>query len=156
TTGVFQLESGGMRRYLKELRPTSLEDIIAMVSLYRPGPMELIPQFIDGKHGRRRPDYLDPRLEPILKKTYGVAVYQEQVMQIARDIAGFTLGQADVLRKAVGKKIASLLKEQRDKFIAGAVAHQTSKALAGKIFDFIEPFARYGFNRSHAACYAVI
>jgi len=156
TTGVFQLESGGMRRYLKELKPTALEDIIAMVSLYRPGPMELIPQFISGKHGRHKPTYLDPRLEPILAKTYGVAVYQEQVMQLARDIAGFTLGEADVLRKAVGKKIVKLLKEQREKFIQGAIHNGTKKQVAEKIFDFIEPFARYGFNRSHAACYAVI
>ena len=156
TTGVFQLESGGMRRYLRDLKPTSIEDIIAMVALYRPGPMELIPQFIDGKHGKIKPTYLDPRLEPILAKTYGVAVYQEQVMQMARDIAGFSLGEADVLRKAVGKKIAKLLKEQREKFIAGAVTNGTKQSVAEKIFDFIEPFARYGFNRSHAACYAVI
>ena len=156
TTGVFQLESGGMRRYLRELKPTSLEDIIAMVALYRPGPMELIPQFIAGKHGKVKPTYLDPRLEPILRPTYGVAVYQEQVMQLARDIAGFTLGEADVLRKAVGKKITKLLREQRDKFIVGAVHSGTKKNVAEKIFDFIEPFARYGFNRSHAACYAVI
>jgi DNA polymerase-3 subunit alpha len=156
TTGVFQLESGGMRRYLRDLKPTSLEDIIAMVALYRPGPMELIPQFIDGKHGKIKPTYLDPRLEPILSKTYGVAVYQEQVMQMARDIAGFSLGQADVLRKAMGKKIAKLLQEQREKFIAGAVQNGTKQSIAEKIFDFIEPFARYGFNRSHAACYAVI
>lgn len=156
TVGVFQLESGGMRRYLRELKPTSLEDIIAMVALYRPGPMELIPQFIAGKRGKYKPEYLDPRLEPILNKTYGVAVYQEQVMQMARDIAGFTLGEADVLRKAVGKKIAKLLKEQRDRFVAGAIKGGTTKSVAEKIFDFIEPFARYGFNRSHAACYAVI
>ncbi len=156
TVGVFQLESGGMRRYLRELKPTELEDIIAMVALYRPGPMELIPQFIAGKRGKYKPEYLDPRLEPILNKTYGVAVYQEQVMQMARDIAGFTLGEADVLRKAVGKKIAKLLKEQRDRFVAGAVQGGTTKSVAEKIFDFIEPFARYGFNRSHAACYAVI
>ncbi len=156
TTGVFQLESAGMRRYLKELRPTELEDIIAMVSLYRPGPMELIPDFIAGKHGKKKPTYLDPRLKPILEKTYGVAVYQEQVMQMARDLAGFTLGEADVLRKAVGKKIAKLLREQREKFIAGCVTNGIKKATAEKIFDFIEPFARYGFNRSHAACYALI
>ncbi|MBI5466823.1 MAG: DNA polymerase III subunit alpha [Candidatus Kerfeldbacteria bacterium] len=156
TTGVFQLESGGIRRYLRDLKPTSLEDIIAMVALYRPGPMELIPQFIDGKHGKIKPTYLDPRLEPILNKTYGVAVYQEQVMQMARDIAGFSLGEADVLRKAVGKKIAKLLKEQREKFIEGAVKNGMKRPVAEKIFDFIEPFARYGFNRSHAACYAVI
>ncbi len=156
TTGVFQLESGGMRRYLRELKPTGLEDIIAMVALYRPGPMELIPQFIAGKHGRHRPTYLDPRLEPILNKTYGVAVYQEQVLQIARDIAGFTLGEADILRKAVGKKIAKLLKEQREKFITKAVENGTKRTVAERLFDFIEPFAGYGFNRSHAACYAVI
>lgn len=156
TTGVFQLESGGMRRYLRELKPTSFEDIIAMVALYRPGPMELIPQFIGGKHGQIKPTYLDPRLEPILNRTYGVAVYQEQVLQIARDIAGFTLGEADILRKAVGKKIPKLLKEQREKFIAKALENGTQKAVAEKIFDFIEPFAGYGFNRSHAACYAVI
>ncbi len=156
TTGVFQLESGGMRRYLRDLKPTSLEDIIAMVALYRPGPMELIPQFIGGKHGKIKPKYLDSRLEPILAKTYGVAVYQEQVLQIARDIAGFTLGEADILRKAVGKKIAKLLKEQREKFITKAKENGTQASVAEKIFDFIEPFAGYGFNRSHAACYAVI
>lgn len=156
TTGVFQLESAGMKRYLKELKPTSFEDIIAMVSLYRPGPMELIPDYIAGKHGRKKAQYLDPRLEPILKKTYGVAVYQEQVLRIARDIAGFTLGEADVLRKAVGKKIASLLKEQREKFIEGCVENGVKKRTAEKIFDFIEPFARYGFNRAHAACYGLI
>jgi DNA polymerase-3 subunit alpha len=156
TTGVFQLESSGMRRYLKELKPTKFEDIVAMVALFRPGPMELIPQFIAGKHGRVRAQYLDPRLEPILSITYGVAVYQEQVMEIARQIAGFTLSEADVLRKAVGKKIAKLLKEQREKFIAGAIKNGASKAVAEKIFDFIEPFARYGFNRAHAACYGLI
>ncbi|MBI4092637.1 MAG: DNA polymerase III subunit alpha [Candidatus Kerfeldbacteria bacterium] len=156
TTGVFQLESSGMRRYLRELKPTSLEDIIAMISLYRPGPMELIPQYIAGKHGRYQPTYLDPRLEPILKKTYGVAVYQEQVMQMARDLAGFTMAEADVLRKAVGKKIARLLSEQRAKFVAGCVKNNIAKSTAEKIFEFIEPFARYGFNRAHAVCYALI
>ncbi len=156
TTGVFQLESSGMRRYLRELKPTSLEDIVAMVSLYRPGPMELIPQFIAGKHGRYKPTYLDPRLEPILEKTYGVAVYQEQVMQMARDLAGFTMAEADVLRKAVGKKIAKLLKEQREKFVTGCIKNDIKKSTAEKIFEFIEPFARYGFNRAHAVCYALI
>ncbi len=156
TTGVFQLESSGMKRYLRELKPTSIEDIIAMVALYRPGPMELIPQFIAGKHGTYKPTYLDPRLKPILEKTYGVAVYQEQVMQMARDVAGFTLGEADVLRKAVGKKIMKLLQEQKEKFVEGAVKNGVKKLAAEKIFEFIEPFARYGFNRSHAACYAVI
>ena len=156
TIGVFQLESSGMRRYLKELKPNSLEDIIAMVALYRPGPMELIPQFIDGKHGRRKAVYLHPKLKPILDKTYGVAVYQEQVLQMARDLAGFTMSEADVLRKAVGKKIASLLREQREKFIVGCVKNDIDKKTAERIFAFIEPFARYGFNRAHAACYGLI
>lgn len=156
TTGLFQLESAGMKRYLKELKPTQLEDIIAMVSLYRPGPMELIPDFIAGKHGRKAPSYLDRRLKPILEKTYGVAVYQEQLMQIARDLAGFTLAEADVLRKAVGKKIKKLLNQQREKFVQGCVKNGVAKGTAEKIFAFIEPFARYGFNRSHAACYALI
>ncbi|MFA6587520.1 MAG: DNA polymerase III subunit alpha [Patescibacteria group bacterium] len=156
TIGVFQFESSGMRRYLKELKPTELEDLIAMVSLYRPGPIEFIPDFIARKHGKKSASYLHPKLEKILKKTYGVAVYQEQIMEIARDLAGFTLGEADVLRKAVGKKIAKLLKEQRTKFINGCVNNGIKKATAEKVFDFIEPFARYGFNRSHAACYALI
>lgn len=156
TVGVFQLESSGMRRYLKELKPTSLEDIIAMVSLYRPGPMEFIPDFIAGKHGKKKIRFIHPQLEHILNKTYGIVVYQEQVMQIARDLAGFTFGQADVLRKAVGKKIKSLLDEQRDMLIAGMVEHGIEKNTADAIWKFIEPFARYGFNRAHAACYAII
>lgn len=156
TTGVFQLESSGMTRYLKELRPTDLEDIIAIVSLYRPGPMELIPDYIAGKHGQKKITYLHPKLEPILKKTYGIAVYQEQILQIARDLCGFTLGEADVLRKAIGKKIKKLLLEQREKFVQGAINNGIEKNIAEKLFNFIEPFARYGFNRSHAACYALI
>lgn len=156
TTGVFQLESSGMRRYLMQLKPTELEDIIAMISLYRPGPMELIPQFIAGKHGRTQTRYLHPKLKPILEKTHGVAVYQEQIIQIARDLAGFTLSEADVLRKAVGKKIAKLLNEQREKFIAGCINNGLTKQTAEQIFAFIEPFARYGFNRAHATCYAHI
>jgi DNA polymerase-3 subunit alpha len=156
TTGVFQLESNGMKRYLKQLKPTVFEDIIAMVALYRPGPMDWIPDFIDGKHGRKEIKYLHPKLEPILRNTYGVAVYQEQVMQIARDLAGFTMGEADVLRKAMGKKILELIKEQRIKFVAGCESQGVSKDIAEKVFAFIEPFAGYGFNRSHAACYALI
>lgn len=156
TTGVFQLESSGMKRYLKKLKPTVFEDIIAMVALYRPGPMEWIPDYIAGKHGTKKVTYLDPRLEPILKNTYGIAVYQEQVMQMARDLAGFTLGEADILRKAVGKKIVELLTEQKKKFINGCVKNGLSKENAEKIFSFIEPFAGYGFNKSHAACYAMI
>lgn len=156
TTGVFQLESTGMKRYLKQLKPTVFEDIIAMVALYRPGPMDWIPNFIAGKHGTRKVDYLHPKLEPILSNTYGVAVYQEQIMQIARDLAGFTLGEADVLRKAMGKKIPQLIKEQKIKFVEGCVKNGISQKIAEKVFAFIEPFAGYGFNRSHAACYALI
>lgn len=156
TTGVFQLESSGMKRYLKQLKPTVFEDIIAMVALYRPGPMDWIPDFIAKKHGQKKLHYLHPKLEPILKDTYGVAVYQEQVMRIAQDLAGFTLGEADLLRKAMGKKIMALIKEQREKFIDGCVQNGIGKPIAQKVFDFIEPFAGYGFNRSHAACYALI
>jgi len=155
TTGVFQLESDGMKRYLKELRPTSFEDIIAMVALYRPGPIRLIPEYIQGKHGKKI-TYLHPKLQPILENTYGIAVYQEQVLQIARDIAGFTLGEADVLRKAIGKKIRRLLMEQERKFMKGAIRSGISKNIAEKLFHFIEPFAEYGFNRAHAACYGLI
>ncbi|MFA6604704.1 MAG: DNA polymerase III subunit alpha [Patescibacteria group bacterium] len=156
TTGVFQLESGGMKRYLKQLKPTELEDIIAMVSLYRPGPMEFIPDFIAGKHGKKKVSYLHPKLEPILKNTYGIAIYQEQIMRIVRDLAGFSYGQADVLRKAVGKKIKKLLDEQEEKIISGMIDNGIDKKTATKIWEFIVPFARYGFNRSHAACYAMI
>ncbi|MFA6427938.1 MAG: DNA polymerase III subunit alpha [Candidatus Buchananbacteria bacterium] len=156
TTGVFQIESSGMKRYLKQLRPTELEDIIAMVALYRPGPMEYIPDYIEGKHGRKKIEYLDLRLKPILEKTYGIVVYQEQLMQIARDLAGFTLGQADVLRKAVGKKNLKLLKEQEEKMIAGMIKNKITQKVAQQIWNFILPFAAYGFNRSHAACYAMI
>ncbi|HLB50926.1 MAG TPA: DNA polymerase III subunit alpha [Patescibacteria group bacterium] len=156
TTGVFQLESSGMKRYLKQLKPTVFEDIIAMVALYRPGPMDWIPDFIAKKHGQKKLHYLHPKLKPILKDTYGVAVYQEQVMRIAQDLAGFTLGEADLLRKAMGKKIMALIKQQREKFAEGCVRNSISKPIAQKVFDFIEPFAGYGFNRSHAACYALI
>ncbi|PIR13467.1 DNA polymerase III subunit alpha [Candidatus Falkowbacteria bacterium CG11_big_fil_rev_8_21_14_0_20_39_10] len=156
TTGIFQFESSGMKRYLRELEPTEFEDIIAMVALYRPGPMEWIPDFVASKHGKKKAVYLHPKLEPILSKTYGVAIYQEQVMQIARDLAGFTMAEADVLRKAMGKKIAKLLSEQKEKFIDGCVQNSIAKEMAEKIFSFIEPFAGYGFNRSHAACYALI
>jgi DNA polymerase III subunit alpha len=156
TTGVFQFESAGMKRYLKQLKSTNMEDIIAMVALYRPGPMELIPQYISNKHGETKASYLHPKLESILGSTNGVAIYQEQLMQIARSLAGFTLAEADVLRKAVGKKIKELLIEQRNKFIKGCLNNGVEKKTAEQVFDFIEPFAGYGFNRSHAACYALI
>ncbi len=157
TTGVFQLESAGMKRYLKELRPTEFEDIIAMVSLYRPGPMEWIPDYIAGKHGRKKARYQHSSLEPILKNTYGIAIYQEQILQIAQAFAGFSLGEADILRRAIGKKIIKELESQREKFIDGAIKKGHSKSLAITIFEkVIEPFAGYGFNKSHAACYAMI
>jgi len=156
TTGVFQLESSGMKRYLKLLAPNVFEDIIAMVALYRPGPMDWIPDFIARKHGEREIQYLHPKLKPILEKTYGVAVYQEQVMQIAQVLAGFSLGEADVLRKAMGKKVFTLIQEEKIKFIEGCVRNGIDKKIAEKVFAYIEPFAGYGFNRSHAACYALI
>lgn len=157
TTGVFQLESGGMRRYLKDLKPTSLNDIIAMVSLYRPGPMPWIPMYIRGKHEPASVSYVHQSFEGILKETYGVAVYQEQILEIARDFAGFSLGEADILRKAVGKKDPKLLKGEREKFVNGAVAKGHSKKFAENVFEkIIEPFAAYGFNKSHATCYALI
>ena len=156
TTGVFQLESAGMRRYLKELKPTDLEDIIVMVAAFRPGPMEFIPTYIARKNGLERVEYLHPKLKPILESTYGVAIYQEQVIKIANQMAGFSLSEADVLRKAVGKKIKKLLDEQSEKFIKGLMDNGIGAVTAERIWHFIEPFARYGFNRSHAACYALI
>ncbi|TSC91420.1 MAG: DNA polymerase III subunit alpha [Parcubacteria group bacterium Licking1014_17] len=156
TTGVFQLESAGMKRYLKEMKPTELEDIIAMVALFRPGPMELIPEYIARKHGKKPVEYLHHLLEPVLKNTYGIMVYQEQLIQAVRVLAGFTLAEADVLRKAVGKKIRSLLMQQEDKFKKGAADVGTPKAIADKFWELVEPFNRYAFNRSHAACYAMI
>jgi len=157
TTGVFQLESAGMRRYLKQLKPTEFGDITAMVSLYRPGPMEWIPQYIKRKHGQEKVAYQHDDLKPILEPTYGIGVYQEQVLQIAQVFAGYSLGEADILRRAIGKKIKKELDAQRDKFIAGAVAKKYPKKLAEEIFDdVITPFAGYGFNKSHAAGYARI
>jgi len=157
TTGVFQLESAGMKRYLKGLKPTEFEDIIAMVSLYRPGPMEWIPDYIKGKHGHKEISYLHKSLEPILKTTYGIAIYQEQILRIAQEFAGFSLGEADILRRAIGKKIITEFEAQREKFIEGAVAKGQKRELAIMIFEkVIEPFAGYGFNKSHAACYAMI
>ena len=156
TTSVFQLESDGMKRYLKELKPTEFEDIVAMVALYRPGPMQFIPEYIARKQKRKQIEYMHPKLKPILEKTQGICIYQEQLMQIARDIAGFTLGEADVLRKAVGKKIAQLLNEQEQKFIEGAEKNGIDRKIAVKLWQWILPFAEYGFNRSHSAAYATI
>ncbi|PIR98563.1 MAG: DNA polymerase III subunit alpha [Candidatus Colwellbacteria bacterium CG10_big_fil_rev_8_21_14_0_10_41_28] len=156
TTGVFQFESSGMRRYMKEIQPTELEDLIALVALYRPGPMELIPSFINRKSGKEAVTYLHPELEPILKNTYGIGVYQEQMMRIATDLAGYTLPEADTLRKAIGKKIESLLNEQKEKLISGMIAHGIDERTAKQIWELFPPFARYGFNRSHAVSYALI
>ncbi|HOR23116.1 DNA polymerase III subunit alpha [Candidatus Saccharibacteria bacterium] len=157
TIGVFQLESAGMKRYLKQLKPSEFEDIIAMVALYRPGPMQFIEDFIDRKHGRKKIEYLHPKMENALKSTYGVLVYQEQFMQISKDLAGFTGGQADTLRKAVGKKIMDLMKKVKPEFIEGAVKHsQADPKLMQKFWSQLEEFANYCFNKSHAACYAMI
>src|SRR3989338_2796848 len=145
-----------MKRYLKELKPTELEDIIAMVSLYRQGPIELIPQYIARKHGRDSIKYLHPKLEPIFKNTYGVMVYQEQLIEAVKTLAGFSIAEADVLRKAVGKKIKKLLDEQEDKFKTGAKKMGISDKITNEFWSLVEPFNRYAFNRSHAACYATI
>jgi len=156
TVGIFQLESDGMRRYLKQLKPSNFEDIIAMVALYRPGPMELIPDYIARKHGKKKVEYLHQKLEPILKNTYGVCIYQEQLMQIARELAGFTLSEADILRKAVGKKIKELLAAQEEKMVQGMIKNGIDEKIAKKIWEWMLPFASYGFNRSHSAAYATI
>ncbi len=156
TVSVFQLESDGMRRYLKELKPTELEDIIAMVALYRPGPMQFIPDYIAGKHKKKKIEYLHPKLKQILESTYGICIYQEQVMKIAQELAGFSLSEADVLRKAIGKKIRKLLLSQKEKFIEGAKKNGIQENVAQQIWHWFEPFARYSFNRSHATAYAMI
>ena len=156
TVGLFQIESAGMRDALTHMKPNHIEDIIALVALYRPGPMSNIPIYNDCKHGRKTPDYLHPLLEDILKPTYGVIIYQEQVMQIAQKLSGFTAGQADLLRRAMGKKKRAELEKQKQNFIAGAVNNGISKDVAASIFLKIEPFAEYGFNKSHAAAYAII
>ncbi len=156
TTAVFQFESRGMRDLLKRAKPDRFEDIIALVALYRPGPMELIPDFIDRKHGRQRVEYLDPRLQPILGPTYGIMVYQEQVMQIAQVIGGYTLGAADLLRRAMGKKKPEEMAKHRDIFVAGAEKNGLRTATANQLFDLMEKFAGYGFNKSHAAAYALV
>ncbi len=156
TVGLFQLESSGMKEALINMKPNRLEDIIALVALYRPGPMSNIPIYNECKHGKREPDYLHPKLEQILKPTYGVIIYQEQVMQIAQTLSGFTAGEADILRRAMGKKKRAELEKQKVRFVEGAFKNGISKDIAAGIFLKIEPFAEYGFNKSHAAAYAVI
>jgi DNA polymerase-3 subunit alpha len=156
TVGVFQLESEGMKRVCVELQPSRFGDLIALVALYRPGPMEWIPEYINNKHGRTKPRYLHPKLESILSETYGIAVYQEQVMMIARDVAGFSMAEADELRKVMGKKLKDQVPIYRERFIEGAVRQGIARKLAEEIFAMIEPFAGYGFPKAHAAAYAMI
>ena len=156
TLGVFQFESAGMREALKNLRPDAFEDLIALGALYRPGPMDNIPTYIDVKHGRSRPDYLHPLLEPVLRETYGVIIYQEQVQKIAQLLSGYTLGAADLLRRAMGKKIKSEMDAQRAQFVEGAKKNNVPEHQASAIFDLVAKFAGYGFNKSHAAAYALI
>ncbi|WJR81517.1 DNA polymerase III subunit alpha [Bradyrhizobium sp. NP1] len=154
--GVFQVESQGMRRALIDMRPDRFEDIIALVALYRPGPMANIPTYCARKHGDEEPEYLHPILEPILKETFGVIIYQEQVMQIAQQMAGYSLGQADLLRRAMGKKIRAEMEKQREVFVAGSVKNGVPKGQADTIFELLAKFADYGFNKSHAAAYALV
>ena len=156
TVGLFQLESSGMRDVLINMRPNKFDDIIALVALYRPGPMSNIPTYNQCKHGEKQPDYLHPKLEKILQPTYGVIIYQEQVMQIAQKLSGFTAGEADILRKAMGKKKRAELEKQKERFVNGAIKNGITKDTANFIFKKIEPFAEYGFNKSHAAAYAMI
>ena len=156
TTGLFQLESAGMRDVLRKMQPDSFGDIIAADAIFRPGPMENIPSYIKRKHGEEPPDYLHDQLKDILKETYGIIIYQEQVMQIAQELAGYTLGGADLLRRAMGKKIQSEMDDQREVFVAGAIERGVAQGKATEIFDLVSRFAGYGFNKSHAAAYALV
>ena len=164
TDGVFQLESAGMKNFMKELKPQNLEDIIAGISLYRPGPMDFIPQYIKGKNNPESITYDCPQLEPILAPTYGCIVYQEQVMQIVRDLAGYTLGRSDLLRRAMSKKKGDVMQKERQNFVygnpdegvPGCIANGIDEKTANKIYDEMIDFAKYAFNKSHAAAYAVV
>ncbi|MEO1140942.1 MAG: DNA polymerase III subunit alpha, partial [Pseudomonadota bacterium] len=156
TVGVFQLESQGMRKALVGMRPDRFEDIIALVALYRPGPMDNIPTYNARKHGEEEPDYYHEKIEPVLKETHGVIIYQEQVMQIAQILSGYSLGEADILRRAMGKKIAAEMEAQRVRFVDGAVERGLKQKEADYIFDMLAKFANYGFNKSHAAAYALV
>ena len=156
TTGLFQLESAGMREAIRQMKPNKFDDIIALVALYRPGPMSNIPIYNDCKNGLKEPDYIYPTLKEILTPTYGIIIYQEQVMQIAQTLAGFTAGEADILRRAMGKKKKAELDKQKERFINGALKNGIAKDVANFVFTKIEPFAQYGFNKSHAAAYALI
>jgi DNA polymerase III subunit alpha len=156
TTGLFQLESTGVRATLRQMKPTEFNDIVALVALYRPGPMSNIPTYNECKNGQKTPDYIHETLEKILKPTYGIIIYQEQVMQIAQTLAGFTAGEADILRRAMGKKKRAELEKQKEKFVSGATKNGIKKDVANYVFTKIEPFADYGFNKSHAVAYALI
>jgi len=158
SVGVFQLESSGMRTILRELKPEVFDDIVALVALYRPGPLGsgMVDDFIKSKHGEKRVQYLHPILEPILRDTYGVILYQEQVMRIASDLSGFSLGEADLLRRAMGKKKPEIIANLRSQFIQGAIKNKVDPDIAGKIFDLMAYFAGYGFNKSHSAAYALV
>ena len=164
TEGVFQLESAGMTSFMKELKPESLEDVIAGISLYRPGPMDFIPQYIEGKNNPDSIHFLCPQLEPILSATYGCIVYQEQVMQIVRSLGGYTLGRSDLVRRAMSKKKAAVMEKERQNFVygneeegvPGCVNRGISEEIANKIYEQMMDFAKYAFNKSHAAAYAVV
>jgi len=156
TTSVFQLEGSGMKRYLKDLKPTVFEDIVSMIALYRPGPIQFLPEYIARKDGKKPVEYMHPKLKPILENTYGICIYQEQLMQIARDVAGFTLSEADTLRKAVGKKIPELLRAQKDKFVEGVIKNGSAKEIGERLWEWVLPFAQYGFNKSHSVAYGMI
>ncbi len=156
TTGVFQFESAGMKRFLKELHPETLEDLCFMAAAYRPGPMQFIQGYIDCKHGKKQPEYITPELEPILGNTFGYIIYQEQVLRIAVDIAGYSMGQADVLRRAMGKKVMAIMQKEGETFKAGCIKNGFSEEIATKLFDYLVEFANYGFNKAHSATYAVL
>ena len=156
TTGVFQLESSGMRRYIKELKPSTLLDIAAMIALYRPGPMGHIDTFIQAKYEKLKPQYIHPLMRPILEETYGVIVYQDQVLLIVQAMAGYSLGEADIVRKAMGKKVPAIMRKERERFIQGALAKGHDNSTAEQVFDLIEPFAGYAFNKAHSVSYALI
>src|SRR5438132_2521874 len=156
TTGIFQLEGAKMTEYIKQLKPGRIEDIMAMIALYRPGPMDSIPDFIDAKHGRKKVTYLDPRLEEWLNESYGVIVYQDQVLFIAVDLAGFSWGKANKFRKVLSKKIVREVQGYRADFVQGCIKNGVKKEIAEELFTLIEPFGGYGFNKAHAASYAVV
>ena len=156
TSDLFQLESAGMQRYIKELKPSNLGDIAAMIALYRPGPMEHIDRFIRSKHGVEQVSYPHPSMKELLDETYGVIVYQDQVLHILQNFAGYTLGEADTVRKAMGKKIPALMAEERDRFVSGAIERGYTESMGTEIFDLIEPFAGYAFNKAHSVSYGLI